>query len=152
MIAAVKSLGGKAPVSYVGDSTNRSSVGVKTVQEEMKRVFRAESMNPKYIEGLMKHGYKGATDLANRLSISFQWDATSGVMNDWMYEQYAQKYALDPAMQKWMKKVNPWALQSMAETLLEANQRDMWHASDEMKEELQELYLSVEGELEDDDD
>ena len=55
-------------------------------------------------------------------------------------------------MQKWMKKVNPWALQSMAETLLEANQRDMWHASDEMKEELQELYLSVEGELEDDDD
>lgn len=152
MIAAVKSLGGKAPVSYVGDSTNRSSVGVKTVQEEMKRVFRAESMNPKYIEGLMKHGYKGATDLANRLSISFQWDATSGVMDDWMYEQYAQKYALDPAMQKWMKKVNPWALQSMAETLLEANQRDMWHASDEMKEELQELYLSVEGELEDDDD
>ena len=109
-------------------------------------------MTPKYIEGLMKHGYKGATDLANRLSISFQWDATSGVMDDWMYEQYAQKYALDPAMQKWMKKVNPWALQSMAETLLEANQRDMWHASDEMKEELQELYLSVEGELEDDDD
>ncbi|CUQ30109.1 Aerobic cobaltochelatase subunit CobN [Bacteroides xylanisolvens] len=71
----------------MGDSTNRSSVGVKTVQEEMKRVFRAESMNPKYIEGLMKHGYKGATDLANRLSISFQWDATSGVMDDWMYEQ-----------------------------------------------------------------
>lgn len=152
MIAAVKSLGGKAPVSYVGDSTNRSQVGVRTVQEEMKRVFRSESMNPKFIEGLMKHGYKGATDLANRLSISFQWDATSGVMDDWMYEQYAQKYALDPEMQKWMKKVNPWALQSMAETLLEADQRKLWNAGDEMKQELQELYLSVEGELEDDDD
>lgn len=152
MIAAVKSLGGKAPVSYVGDSTNRSQVGVRTVQEEMKRVFRSESMNPKFIEGLMKHGYRGATDLANRLSISFQWDATSGVMDDWMYEQYAQKYALDPEMQKWMKKVNPWALQSMAETLLEADQRKLWNAGDEMKQELQELYLSVEGELEDDDD
>ena len=152
MIAAVKSLGGKTPVSYVGDSTNRSQVGVRTVQEEMKRVFRSESMNPKFIEGLMKHGYKGATDLANRLSISFQWDATSGVMDDWMYEQYAKKYALDPEMQKWMKKVNPWALQNMAETLLEADQRKMWNAGDEMKQELQELYLSVEGELEDDDD
>ena len=152
MIAAVKSLGGKTPQSYVGDTTNRSSVGVKTVQEEMRRVFRSESMNPKFIEGLMKHGYKGATDLANRLSISFQWDATSGVMDDWMYDQYAKKYALDPEMQKWMKKVNPWALQNMAETLLEANQRQMWNASDEMKQELQELYLSVEGELEDDDD
>ena len=133
-------------------SLNRSSVGVKTVQEEMKRVFRSESMNPKFIEGLMKHGYKGATDLANRLSISFQWDATSGVMDDWMYEQYAKKYALDPKMQQWMKKVNPWALQNMAETLLEADQRKMWNAGDEMKEELQQLYLSVEGELEDDGD
>ena len=152
MIAAVKSLGGKTPQSYVGDSTNRSAVGVKTVQEEMKRVFRSESMNPKYIEGLMKHGYKGATDLANRLSISFQWDATSGVMDDWMYEQYAKKYALDPKMQQWMKKVNPWALQNIAETLLEADQRKMWDADDSMKEELQQLYLSVEGELEDDGD
>lgn len=152
MIAAVKSLGGKTPQSYVGDTTNRSSVGVKTVQEEMRRVFRSESMNPKFIEGLMKHGYKGATDLANRLSISFQWDATSGVMDDWMYDQYAKKYALDPDMQQWMKKVNPWALQNMAETLLEANQRKLWNASDEMKQELQELYLSVEGELEDDED
>lgn len=152
MIAAVKSLGGKTPQSYVGDSTNRSAVGVKTVQEEMKRVFRSESMNPKYIEGLMKHGYKGATDLANRLSISFQWDATSGVMDDYMYEQYAKKYALDPKMQQWMKKVNPWALQNIAETLLEADQRKMWNADDSMKEELQQLYLSVEGELEDDDD
>lgn len=152
MIAAVKSLGGKTPQSYVGDSTNRSAVGVKTVQEEMKRVFRSESMNPKYIEGLMKHGYKGATDLANRLSISFQWDATSGVMDDYMYEQYAKKYALDPKMQQWMKKVNPWALQNIAETLLEADQRKMWNADDSMKEELQQLYLSVEGELEDDGD
>lgn len=152
MIAAVKSLGGKTPESYVGDSTNRSAVGVRTVQEEMRRVFRSESMNPKFIEGLMKHGYKGATDLANRLSISYQWDATSGVMDDYMYEQFAEKYALDPKMQQWMKKVNPWALQSIAETLLEAEQRKMWNADESMKEELQQLYLSVEGELEDDGD
>lgn len=55
-------------------------------------------------------------------------------------------------MQQWMKKVNPWALQNIAETLLEADQRKMWNADDSMKEELQQLYLSVEGELEDDGD
>ena len=70
----------------------------------------------------MQHGYKGAMDMANRLNISFQWDATSSVMEDWMYNDYAEKYAFDPKVQQWMKKVNPWALQNIAETLLEAEQ------------------------------
>ena len=152
MIAAIKSFGSKAPVSYVGDSANRGAPKVRTVAEEMKRVVRAESLNPKYIEGLMQHGYKGAMDMANRLNISFQWDATSDVMDDWMYDDYAQKYAFDPKVQQWMKKVNPWALQNIAETLLEAEQRQMWNADDETKEKLQELYLSIEGELEDNED
>ena len=152
MIAAIKSFGSKTPTSYVGDSANRGAPKVRTVAEEMKRVVRSESLNPKYIEGLMQHGYKGAMDMANRLNISFQWDATSSVMEDWMYDDYAQKYAFDPKVQQWMKKVNPWALQNIAETLLEAEQRQMWNADDETKEKLQELYLSIEGELEDDED
>ena len=152
MINAVKTLGGKEPVSYVGDSANRGAPKIRTVAEEMRRVVRAESLNPKYIDGLMQHGYKGATDMANRLSISYQWDATSNVMEDWMYEDYAKKYAFDPKVQKWMKDVNPWALQNIAETLLEAEQRGLWNAKDETSEKLRELYLSVEGELEDDDD
>ena len=152
MIAAIKSFGSKTPTSYVGDSANRGAPKVRTVAEEMKRVVRSESLNPKYIEGLMQHGYKGAMDMANRLNISFQWDATSNVMEDWMYDDYAQKYAFDPKVQQWMKKVNPWALQNIAETLLEAEQRQMWNADDETKEKLQELYLSIEGELEDDED
>ena len=152
MIAAVKSFGQKTPVSYVGDSANRGAPKIRTVAEEMKRGVRTESLNPKYIEGLMQHGYKGAMDMANRLNISFQWDATSNVMEDWMYNDYAEKYAFDPKVQQWMKKVNPWALQNIAETLLEAEQRQMWNADDETKEKLQELYLSVEGEIEEDDE
>ena len=136
----------------MGDSANRGKPKIRTVAEEMKRVVRSESLNPKYIEGLMQHGYKGAMDMANRLNISFQWDATSDVMEDWMYEDYAKKYAFDPKVQQWMKKVNPWALQNIAETLLEAEQRKMWDAEDETKQKLRELYLSVEGELEEDDE
>ena len=69
-----------------------------------------------------------------------------------LFRSYAEKYAFDPKVQQWMKEVNPWALQNIAETLLEAEQRQMWNASDETKEKLQALYLSVEGELEEDDE
>ena len=148
MIATVRAISGKAPHSYSGDSTDRKRVKVRTVQEEAKRVFRGECMNPKFIEGMKKHGYKGALDLANTLAHSYQWDATSKVMEDWMYEKYAEKYALDPAMQEWMKDVNPWALQRMAAILLEAEKRELWQAQPETKEALTRLYMEMEGELE----
>lgn len=150
MIAAVRSYRGTAPRSYCGDSTDRGRPAVKSVQEEMKRVFRAESINPKYIKGMMEHGYKGAADMANMVAHSFQWDATSAVMDDWMYEKYAEKYAFDPKVQNWMKEVNHWALQRIAETLLEANQRGLWDAKEETKEKLRSLFLDIEGALEED--
>ena len=65
-----------------------------------------------------------------------------------MYEKIAAKYALNKEMQDWMRKVNPWALQRIAEKLLEAQQRQMWQAKSETLEELKSLYLSIEGELE----
>lgn len=152
MIAAVRSISGKAPRSYVGDTTNRAKPRTVSIQAEVKRVFRTESINPKYIEGLMEHGYKGASDLAKMLSVSYQWDATSEVMDDWMYDAYAEKYAFDKKVQDWMRRVNPWALQNIAETLLEAQKRGMWKAEDETVKKLQELYLSVEGDLEENGD
>lgn len=148
MIATVRAITGKAPRSYSGDSTDRKRVKVRTVQDEAKRVFRGECMNPKFIEGMKKHGYKGALELANTLAHSYQWDATSKVLEDWMYEKYAEKYALDPAMQEWMRDVNPWALQRMAAVLLEAEKRELWQARPETKEALTRLYMEMEGELE----
>ncbi len=149
MIAAVRAIKGSAPRSYCGDSTDRTRVTMHSVQEEAKRIFRSESINPKFINGMMKHGYKGAADMANMIAHSFQWDATSAVMEDWMYEKYAEKYTFDPKVQEWLREVNPWALQRMTEILLEAEQRGLWQAKPETKEELQKLYLEMEGELED---
>lgn len=148
MIATVRSLKGQAPRSYCGDSSDRKKVVMRSLQEEIKRLFRGEGINPKFIEGMKKHGYKGAADLANYVAHSYQWDATSAVMEDWMYQKYAEKYALDQEMQEWMKDINPWALQRIAETLLEAVQRGLWQADEQTRQELQELYLSIEGELE----
>lgn len=133
MIAAVRSLSGKKPMSFVGDSSDSSRVVTRDLQTEIKRIFRSEAANPKYIEGMMKHGYKGAADMANYVAHSYQWDATSDVIDDWMYEELANKYALDAKVQEWMRKVNPWALQRISETLLEAQQRGLWNASEDMK-------------------
>lgn len=148
MIAAVRSLRGKAPRSYCGDSSDTSQVKVRSLQEETKQLFRSEVFNPKFIEGMKNHGFKGASDLAGVVSRSFAWDATSEVMEDWMYEGLAQKYALDKELQEWMKETNPWALKRIAEKLLEAQQRGMWAAMPETLEELRKIYLDIEGELE----
>lgn len=148
MIASVRSLRGRAPRSYCGDATDRSRPVLRSISEEAKRIFRSESINPKYIEGMMQHGYKGAADLANMVAHSYQWDATSGIMDDWMYEKYAEKYAFDPRVGEWMRRVNPHALRRIAETLLEAEKRGLWHAKEETKAELEKLYLDIEGEIE----
>jgi len=92
--------------------------------------------------------YKGASDMSNVVSHTFGWDATSDVIPDWIYEGYANKYALDKVVQDWMRQVNPWALQRITEILLEASQRGYWDASQEMIQELQSLYISIEGVIE----
>lgn len=148
LIAAVRSCSGKKPHAYEGDSSDRSRIKVRTVEAAAKRIFRTETVNPKFIEGLMQHGYKGAADLSNRVTVSFQWDATSDVMEDWMYEKLSAAYALDPKVQDWMKRVNPWALSRITETLLEAARRGLWQAKEETVDALEKLYLEVEGEIE----
>lgn len=148
LIAAVRSCSGKKPHAYEGDSSDRSRIKVRTVEAAAKRIFRTETVNPKFIEGLMQHGYKGAADLSNRVAVSFQWDATSDVMEDWMYEKLSTAYALDPKVQDWMKRVNPWALSRITETLLEAARRGLWQAQEETVDALEKLYLEVEGEIE----
>ena len=86
--------------------------------------------------------------MGNYVAHYYQWDATSDVMDDWMYEDLAVKYALDPEIRQWMEEVNPWALHRIAEVLLEAEQRQMWNAKSKTKKELQKLLLDIEGEIE----
>ncbi|MCL2134024.1 MAG: cobaltochelatase subunit CobN [Candidatus Bathyarchaeota archaeon] len=148
MINAVKIVGGKMPKSYCGDSSDPNRVKVRSTAEETCLVFRSRLLNPKYIEGMKKHGYQGAADLSRNVDFVFGWDATVEVVEDWMYEELSKKYVFDKVMQEWLKEVNPYALQNMVERLLEAIDRDMWQAPDETKKELQKLYLNIEGLLE----
>ena len=149
MNAAVQSIRGKMPRCYIGDSADRACAETRSLGEEFRRVFRGESMNPKYIQGMKQHGYKGASDLANLVVHAFGWDATSSVMENWMYEGFAKKLALDQEIQDWMREVNPWALHRMTAKLLEAEQRNMWEAQPETLAQLKQLYMEIDGEIED---
>ena len=82
------------------------------------------------------------------LIMFFGWDATVEVVEDWMYEKLAEKYVLDKKMQEWFKEVNPYALQNMVERFLEAIERGLWNAADDMKNQLQRIYLDIEGLIE----
>jgi cobaltochelatase CobN len=148
MVAAVKTVKGSLPMSFSGDSSDPARVKVRTLSEEAKHIFRARVLNPKWIESMKRYGYKGAGDLSHLVEVAFGWDATAEVLEGWMYEALAQKYALDPHMQEWFAKVNPWALQNITAHLLEAVERGMWDASKEITDALRELYLEIEGELE----
>jgi len=149
LIAASETVRGKLPFALVGDSSDPNRVKMRTTFEEAKHVFRARLLNPKWLEGLKRHGYKGAGDISKMMDVALGWDATADVVDDWMYEKIAQKYALDPDMQKWMKEVNPYALHNIQDKLLEAISRGLWKKPDKKTEqELREAYLEIEGEIE----
>jgi len=149
MIAAVKAIKGKLPRSYCADSSDPDRIKTRSAAEETRHIFRARLLNPTWLESMKRHSYKGAADISRAVDIAFGWDATAEVLEDWMYEKLAEKYALDEEMQQWLKEVNPNALQNIAERLLEAAERGMWQASSEMKQQLRDIYLEIEGLIED---
>ncbi|WP_101833461.1 cobaltochelatase subunit CobN, partial [Frankia canadensis] len=95
MVATVRALTGRAPAAYIGDSTRPDAVRTRTLNEETSRVFRARVVNPRWLAAMRRHGYKGAFEMAATVDYLFGYDATAGVVADWMYERLAETYALD---------------------------------------------------------
>ncbi|KAF4410813.1 MULTISPECIES: cobaltochelatase subunit CobN [Streptomyces] len=149
MVATVRALKGTAPAAYIGDSTRPETVRTRSLTEETSRVFRARVVNPRWIEAMRRHGYKGAFELAATVDYLFGYDATTGVVADWMYDKLARTYVLDPENRDFLQQANPWALHGMAERLLEAESRGMWAEPDpEVLAGLRQAYLETEGDLE----
>jgi cobaltochelatase CobN len=149
MVAMVRALTGSSPAAYVGDSAVPQAVKTRTLAEETKRVFRARVVNPKWIAAMQRHGYKGAFELAATVDYLFGYDATAGVVDDWMYGQLAESYVFDETNRAFMEKSNPWALRGITERLLEAADRGMWAKPDDsVLDRLRQTYLDLEGDLE----
>ena len=150
MVATVRALTGSAPTAYIGDSTTPDAVRTRSLTEETARVFRARVVNPRWISAMRRHGYKGAFELAATVDYLFGYDATAGVVTDWMYETLAKTYTLDEENQAFLRHANPWALRGIIERLNEAADRGLWAEPDPaVLEQMAQVYLDVEGDLED---
>ena len=149
MVATVRALTGKDPEAYIGDSTRPDAVRTRTLSEETARVFRARVVNPRWLDAMRRHGYKGAFEMAATVDYLFGYDATTNVVADWMYEKLAETYVLDEQNRKFMSESNPWALHGISERLREAGERKMGEEpSPEGLDGLRQVYLETEGELE----
>ncbi|MCJ0620646.1 cobaltochelatase subunit CobN, partial [Haloarcula hispanica] len=147
-ISAVTEIAGEEPNSYVGDSSDPDNVDVYTNEEKVRKAMRARVLNPSWLDSMEEHGYKGAGDLSTTVDVVLGWDATTDVVSDTLWEDVAERYAFDADRQEWLRDVNPWALDSITDTLLEAIDRGLWDADDETRDRLRDLNLEVDGDLE----
>ncbi|MBD2649032.1 cobaltochelatase subunit CobN [Nostoc foliaceum] len=126
LTAAVRSLQGKNPQTYFGDNSIPAQPRVRQLKEEIARVYRSRVVNPKWIAGAMRHGYKGAFEMAATVDFLFAYDATAKCVEDYMYQGIVEAYLLDPVVSEFIQQKNPYALRDIAERLLEAHKRNLW--------------------------
>ena len=144
MLAAVESLAGTKVASYHGDHSQPDLPKIRTLKEELNRVVRSRAANPKWIEGVKRHGYKGAFEMAATVDFLFAFDATTELIDDHQYALLADAYLLDPATRAFIQQHNPDALRDMTERMLEAQQRGLWQEPGEYREVLENLLLDIE--------
>jgi cobaltochelatase CobN len=147
LVAAVASISNTTPQAYFGDSSNPSHPGVRTLQGEALRVYRSRVVNPKWLNGMQRHGYRGGLEMAATVDSLFGFSATAGIVTDWMFEGIAEAYA-DGDARSFLQRDNPWALNVIVERLLEAEQRGLWTPKAETLQRLREVLLDSEAGIE----
>ena len=128
--AAVSKVSGKTPSLMFADHSRRERLRIHALDREIDKVVRSRLLNPRWIEGMKQHGYKGAFEMGASLDYLFAYDATTGAVPDWCYEQIAERWLLDADVRAFLLKCNPWVLRDMAERCLEASTRQLWSDAD----------------------
>jgi cobaltochelatase CobN len=148
MINAARVLSGKEIKNYYGDTREQDRVTVRTLTEEMRRVTRGKLLNPKWIEGMKEHGYKGAGEISKRVGRVYGWQATAKAVDDSVFDDITRTFMMNEENRKFFQENNPWALEEMARRLIEAVERNLWNPSPDVREALRELYVEIEGWIE----
>ena len=138
---------GKTPTSYIADTTT-ANAQVRSLSETIRLDSRTKLLNPKWYEGMLDSGYEGVREVAKRLNFTLGWSATSGSVDNFVYEEANETFINDPEMRKRLLELNPHSFRRIVGTLLEVNGRGYWETSDENIQQLQELYQEVEDRIE----
>ncbi|OAN49118.1 cobaltochelatase subunit CobN [Paramagnetospirillum marisnigri] len=125
--AAVELASGQAPVVYHSDHSRPESPRIRTLEEEIARVVRARVVNPKWIKGVMRHGYKGAFEMAASVDYLFAFAASTHAVKDHHFDLVAEAYLEDEAVRSFLEQNNPAALADIRARLREALERGLWH-------------------------
>jgi len=137
----------KTPSSYIADTTT-ANAQVRTLGETVRLDARTKLLNPKWYEGMLSSGYEGVREIQKRLTNTLGWSATSGQVDNWVYEDANSTFIDDPDMAKRLMDSNPNSFRKLVATFLEANGRGYWEASEDQLEKLKQLYMDVEDKIE----
>lgn len=135
------------PAIYLSDTLSNDAK-IRTLAETVRLETRAKTLNPKWYEGMLKHGFRGVAEIETRVSNTFGWSATADAVDDWIYDEVAKTFLLDEAMLDRLRELNPHSAHSLVSRLLEAHGRGYWSAGPEVLEQLREIVSALEDQLE----
>jgi cobaltochelatase CobN len=147
--AASERVRGSAPALWFADHSRHQRPRVHRLEQEFDKVLRSRVLNPRWIQGMLAHGYKGGFELAASLDYLFAYDASTGRVPDWSYGAICRQWLQDDEVLQALRQSNPWALRDMAERLLEAANRGLWQGADPAQlEHLKGMVIGSEGLIE----
>ena len=145
--AVRRAKGGKATPVYITDQTTGSGT-VRTLSEQVALETRTRTLNPKWYEGMLEHGYEGVRQIEVHVTNTMGWSATTGEVQPWVYQQITQTFILDPEMRARLAKLNPTASAKVANRLIEASERNYWQPDENMLAALRSAGEELEDRLE----
>lgn len=144
---AVEKRAKSRPAIYLSDTLSPDGK-IRSLEETVRLETRAKTLNPKWYEGMLKHGFRGVAEIEGHVSNTFGWSATADAVDDWIYTEVANTFVLDQAMLERLRELNPHSAHSLVGRLLEANGRGYWDAEPEVLDQLREISGSLEDQLE----
>jgi magnesium chelatase subunit H len=147
MSRAVEKHAGARPRIYLSDATSPAAK-VRTLEETLRLEVRTKALNPKWYEGMLKHGFSGVAEIEHQVTNTFGWSATADAVDGWVYDKVAETFVLDEAMLERLRALNPHSARTLVGRLLEASGRGFWSVDQAVLDRLRDAFGSLEDELE----
>jgi magnesium chelatase subunit H len=144
---AVEKRAAKRPAVYLSDTLTRD-LKIRSIEETVRLETRAKTLNPRWYEGMLKHGFRGVAEIESHISNTFGWSATADAVDDWVYTEVANTFVLNEEMLDRLRSLNPHSAHSLVGRLLEAHGRGFWMAEEHVLDRLREVFTGLEDQLE----
>ena len=144
---AVEKRSGARPQVYLSDTLSPGAK-VRTLEETIKLETRTKTLNPKWYEGMLRHGFSGVAEIEHQVTNTFGWSATADAVDKWIYDEVANTFVMDEAMLERLRALNPHSARTLVGRLLEASGRGFWQADQKTLDRLRDAVTGIEDQLE----